>query len=347
MIGRPISPPNSRPRSTRNWRACHATTWRPARRVISKDLSRRRRLRRDQIRNRCAGLRAGADAGDLCRRQRLPQRAAAKRGRILRRRALLDVGAGPGTASWAAARGLSLTQLASRCSTPIQALRALALDLARRQHAPWRLALRARRGPRRARQGRDGRSRHRELSDRRTRRGRAHSRSQKLCGPRPATRSSSSNPARPRAMHASLPLRGQLIAVGAHVAAPCPHDAKCPLTPPDWCHFSQRLARSRAHKQVKGADAAVRGRAVFLCRADAKAGSSSAHPACWRSPRSARPKFRPGSARRTVSALAKVPRRDKAAYAKRPALALGRCGHGKKLMLSTAWPLNFAPLAAD
>ncbi len=48
--------------------------------------------------------------------------------------------------------------------------------------------------------------------------------------------------------------REQLIASGAHVAAPCPHDGKCPLTAPDWCHFTQRLPRSRAHKQVKGAE---------------------------------------------------------------------------------------------
>jgi ribosomal protein RSM22 (predicted rRNA methylase) len=47
--------------------------------------------------------------------------------------------------------------------------------------------------------------------------------------------------------------RAQLIASGAHVLAPCPHDAPCPLTPPDWCHFSQRLPRSRAHKHLKGA----------------------------------------------------------------------------------------------
>ncbi|MTV11927.1 MULTISPECIES: small ribosomal subunit Rsm22 family protein [Bradyrhizobium] len=51
-----------------------------------------------------------------------------------------------------------------------------------------------------------------------------------------------------------MALRARLIAAGAHVAAPCPHDGGCPLVAPDWCHFSQRLQRSRAHKQVKGAD---------------------------------------------------------------------------------------------
>ena len=51
-----------------------------------------------------------------------------------------------------------------------------------------------------------------------------------------------------------IALRSRLIAAGAHVAAPCPHDRGCPLVAPDWCHFSQRLQRSRAHKQVKGAE---------------------------------------------------------------------------------------------
>jgi ribosomal protein RSM22 (predicted rRNA methylase) len=51
-----------------------------------------------------------------------------------------------------------------------------------------------------------------------------------------------------------LALRAQLIASGAHVAAPCPHDGKCPLQTPDWCHFTQRLPRLRAHKQIKAAE---------------------------------------------------------------------------------------------
>jgi ribosomal protein RSM22 (predicted rRNA methylase) len=51
-----------------------------------------------------------------------------------------------------------------------------------------------------------------------------------------------------------IELRTQLIAAGAHVVAPCPHDRKCPLAAPDWCHFTQRLPRSQAHKQIKGAE---------------------------------------------------------------------------------------------
>ncbi|HLJ00645.1 MAG TPA: small ribosomal subunit Rsm22 family protein [Bradyrhizobium sp.] len=51
-----------------------------------------------------------------------------------------------------------------------------------------------------------------------------------------------------------IALRQQLIDAGAHVAAPCPHAKQCPLQPPDWCHFAQRLPRLRAHIQVKGAE---------------------------------------------------------------------------------------------
>lgn len=51
-----------------------------------------------------------------------------------------------------------------------------------------------------------------------------------------------------------LDVRRQLIAAGAHVVAPCPHEAPCPLSPPDWCHFSRRVARSRLHRLTKSAE---------------------------------------------------------------------------------------------
>ena len=46
--------------------------------------------------------------------------------------------------------------------------------------------------------------------------------------------------------------RTALIGAGAHAAAPCTHDKGCPMVDPDWCHFSQRLPRLRDHKALKG-----------------------------------------------------------------------------------------------
>lgn len=47
-------------------------------------------------------------------------------------------------------------------------------------------------------------------------------------------------------------IRQSLITRGAHVIAPCPHDGPCPLAEKDWCHFAERVARSRRHRQLKG-----------------------------------------------------------------------------------------------
>ncbi|HEV8390538.1 MAG TPA: small ribosomal subunit Rsm22 family protein [Dongiaceae bacterium] len=51
-----------------------------------------------------------------------------------------------------------------------------------------------------------------------------------------------------RILHA----RDILIRAGAYLLAPCPHAHACPLIAPDWCHFSARLARSRLHREAKG-----------------------------------------------------------------------------------------------
>jgi ribosomal protein RSM22 (predicted rRNA methylase) len=48
--------------------------------------------------------------------------------------------------------------------------------------------------------------------------------------------------------------RAVLVAAGATIAAPCPHAFPCPIAAPDWCHFSERLARSRDHRLAKAAD---------------------------------------------------------------------------------------------
>jgi ribosomal protein RSM22 (predicted rRNA methylase) len=61
-------------------------------------------------------------------------------------------------------------------------------------------------------------------------------------------------PGTPEGYGCVLRMRAELIVAGAHVAAPCPHERPCPLRPPDWCHFAQRLPRSRDHLRVKGAE---------------------------------------------------------------------------------------------
>lgn len=46
-------------------------------------------------------------------------------------------------------------------------------------------------------------------------------------------------------------VREQLIKSGGYLVAPCPHMDKCPMAGGDWCHFAKRLERSSLHMAVK------------------------------------------------------------------------------------------------
>jgi ribosomal protein RSM22 (predicted rRNA methylase) len=62
-------------------------------------------------------------------------------------------------------------------------------------------------------------------------------------------------PGAPRDYARLMQTRAQLIAAGAKLLAPCPHANACPLPADDWCHFSVRLPRTRDHRMAKSASA--------------------------------------------------------------------------------------------
>ena len=165
---------------------------------------------------------------------------------------LLDVGAGPGTASWAAAEAFSSLQSFTLLDAN-DALRALALDLG---SGSTRLrGMTYQRGEARAALadaepadlvvasymiGETSEAEQRALTE--------------LMWAKTRDTLLIVEPGTPAGYARIIAARAQLIESGAHVVAPCPHDGRCPLTAPDWCHFTQRLPRLRAHKQIKGAE---------------------------------------------------------------------------------------------
>jgi ribosomal protein RSM22 (predicted rRNA methylase) len=165
---------------------------------------------------------------------------------------LLDCGAGPGTATWACAEAFpSLTSFTLLDANP--ALRSLALGLAQDSHRIPTL--------------------HYELGDAAAKIADAPSadlviasyfinelndaaRTKLVAAMWAKTKDTLLivEPGTPAGYLRILDARAWAIEAGAHVIAPCPHDAACPLAKPDWCHFSQRLQRSRVHKQLKSAE---------------------------------------------------------------------------------------------
>jgi ribosomal protein RSM22 (predicted rRNA methylase) len=167
-------------------------------------------------------------------------------------KSLLDVGAGPGTATWAAAEAFSSLQSFTLLDAN-SALRALALDLGR---GSMRLRdMIYQRGEARAALA-DAEAADLVVASYMI--GETSGAERKMLAELMWAKTRDTlvivEPGTPAGYARVIALRQQLIASGAHVAAPCPHDGTCPLTAPDWCHFTQRLPRSRAHKQLKSAE---------------------------------------------------------------------------------------------
>ena len=169
-------------------------------------------------------------------------------------RTLLDVGAGPATAAWAAVRffaALDQIELIDRNGP----LRQLALDLMRFSRAP---ALRDARYDRGDAQQLIASCRSADLIVASYFVGEAPDSG--LLQRADTLWSSTAGvliiiePGTPAGFKRIRTIRSHLIGQRAFVVCPCPHDLECPMTGDDWCHFSQRLNRSRDHRVVKGAE---------------------------------------------------------------------------------------------
>lgn len=58
-------------------------------------------------------------------------------------------------------------------------------------------------------------------------------------------------PGTPRGFAAVRRVREICLELGGHAAAPCTHDAPCPMTSNDWCHQAVRIGRGPLHRKLK------------------------------------------------------------------------------------------------
>ena len=61
-------------------------------------------------------------------------------------------------------------------------------------------------------------------------------------------------PGTPAGYRRVLDARAAVLEAGGFTVAPCPHDLAGPLPAGDWCHFAARLPRSKLHRRAKGAE---------------------------------------------------------------------------------------------
>lgn len=125
--------------------------------------------------------------------------------------------------------------------------------------------------------------------------------------------------------------RDGLIADGATILAPCPHNLACPLARPDWCHFSVRLPRRRDHRLAKRAEASFEDeKFAYLLAARPQGVAIARAPRILARPRETKPGIEFKLC--TVGGLEQrfVARRDKPAHA-----AVRRLGWGDTLASTT------------
>ncbi len=137
-------------------------------------------------------------------------------------------------------------------------------------------------------------------------------------------------PGTPAGWRRILSVRDQLIETGAAVIAPCPHAQSCPILTDqaggtDWCHFSQRLPRSRDHRLAKAADMPFEDeKFIYLAVARPSVRRREHLPRILATPRMTKPALSTklccpdGQVDRRL-----IPRRDKTAFARARRLGWG------------------------
>lgn len=58
-------------------------------------------------------------------------------------------------------------------------------------------------------------------------------------------------PGTPKGFHLIRDIREQLLKMGGYIISPCTHSLTCPIQGSDWCHFSARVERTRLHRLLK------------------------------------------------------------------------------------------------
>jgi ribosomal protein RSM22 (predicted rRNA methylase) len=129
-------------------------------------------------------------------------------------------------------------------------------------------------------------------------------------------------PGTPDGWRRILAAREGLVASGAELLAPCPHALACPIAAPDWrqddwCHFVQRLNRSRDHRLAKGAELPFEDeKFIYLAAARPGVASVARTARVLAPPRTAKPAITLKLCTPEGTAeLRAVPKRDKPAFA--------------------------------
>lgn len=108
--------------------------------------------------------------------------------------------------------------------------------------------------------------------------------------------------------------RQTVVAAGMSIAAPCPGNLSCPLPAGDWCHFKVRLNRRKDHRMIKGAEAPFEDEPFSYLVIGKSAAAAAPFARILREPSIG--KAAVGLTLCTPSGLEKrtIPRRSKAAY---------------------------------